>query len=319
MTPAAPVSWGTVLRYLARRLAATVPLVLGTTLVVFVVGRWAPGDPVQVLLGDIGDPVTEARARAKLGLDRPIVEQYLRFLGRLLHGDLGVSYAYPGMPVRRLVGEALGPSLLLGGLAVAAAVVLGVPLGLLAALSPRSALDRLVRALTLTGIAIPFFVVAVGLVLVFSLRLRWLPVSGWGTPIHLVLPVIVLALRPLAYVARITRLALRSVLQEDYVRTARAKGLGPAAVNLRHALRNAAVTIATTAGLTLSLALTGAFVTETIFGVPGMGRATVTAILQRDYPAIQAIVLLYTGLFLALNLLTDLGYALLDPRIRYTT
>jgi ABC-type dipeptide/oligopeptide/nickel transport system permease component len=294
-----------------------VPLVLGTTLVVFVVGRLAPGDPVQILFGDIGDPVTEARARAKLGLDRPVAEQYVRFLGRLLRGDLGVSYAYPGTPVQGMVTEALGPSVLLGGLAVAGAVLVGVPLGLLAALRPRSVLDRLMRLLTLSGIAVPFFVLAIGLVLVFSLRLRWLPVSGWGTPVHLVLPVVVLALRPLAYVARITRLAILQVLEEDYVRTARAKGLGPVAVNLRHALRNAAVTIVTTAGLTLSLAFTGAFVTETIFGVPGMGRATVTAILQRDYPVIQAVVLLYTGLFLLLNLLTDVGYAILDPRIRH--
>ena len=305
------------LRYLARRLAAMVPLVLGTTLIVFVVGRLAPGDPVQILFGDISDPVTEARARAKLGLDRPVIEQYVRFLGRLAHGDLGVSYAYPGTPVRGMVAEALGPSALLGGLAVGGAVLLGVPLGLLAALRPRSVLDRLVRLVTLSGIAVPFFVIAIGLVLVFSLRLRWLPVSGWGTLAHLALPVVVLALRPLAYVARITRLAMLQVLQEDYVRTARAKGLAPSTVNLRHALRNAAVTIITTAGLTLSLAFTGAFVTETIFGVPGMGRATVTAILQRDYPVIQAVVLLYTGLFLILNLLTDVGYAILDPRIRH--
>jgi len=294
-----------------------VPLVLGTTLIVFVVGRLAPGDPVQILFGDISDPVTEARARAKLGLDRPVIEQYVRFLGRLAHGDLGVSYAYPGTPVRGMVAEALGPSALLGGLAVGGAVLLGVPLGLLAALRPRSVLDRLVRLVTLSGIAVPFFVIAIGLVLVFSLRLRWLPVSGWGTLAHLALPVVVLALRPLAYVARITRLAMLQVLQEDYVRTARAKGLAPSTVNLRHALRNAAVTIITTAGLTLSLAFTGAFVTETIFGVPGMGRATVTAILQRDYPVIQAVVLLYTGLFLILNLLTDVGYAILDPRIRH--
>jgi peptide/nickel transport system permease protein len=306
-----------VLRYLARRLGAMIPLVLGTTFIVFVVGRLAPGDPVQILFGDIGDPVTEARARAKLGLDRPVVEQYGRFLGRLAHGDLGVSYAYPGTPVRGMVAEALGPSVLLGGLAVGASVLLGVPLGLIAALRPRSALDRLVRLVTLSGVAVPFFVIAIGLVLVFSLRFRWLPVSGWGTPAHLVLPVVVLALRPLAYVARITRLAMFQVLQEDYVRTARAKGLGPGTVNLRHALRNAAVTIVTTASLTLSLAFTGAFVTETIFGVPGMGRATVTAILQRDYPVIQAVVLLYTGLFLVLNLLTDVGYAILDPRIRH--
>ncbi|PYM59502.1 MAG: hypothetical protein DMD79_17515 [Candidatus Rokuibacteriota bacterium] len=304
-------------RYLVGRLGAMVPLIVGTTLIVFVLGRLAPGDPVQILLGDVGDPVTEARARAQLGLDRPLPEQYLRFVGRIVRGDLGVSYAYPGMPVRGMLAEAFPVSLLLSGLAVGAAVLIGVPLGLLAALSPRSLLDRLIRLLTLAGIAVPFFVVAIGLVLVFSLHLRWLPVSGWGRPGHLVLPVLVLGLRPLAYIARITRATLLQVLAEDYVRTARAKGLPPSAVSLRHALRNAVVTIVTTAGLALSLAFTGAFVTETIFGIPGMGRATVTAIFQRDYPVIQAVVMLYTGLFLILNLLTDLGYALLDPRIRY--
>jgi peptide/nickel transport system permease protein len=294
-----------------------VPLLVGTTLIVFVLGRLAPGDPVQILFGDIGDPVTEARARAKLGLDRPLAEQYLRFVGRLFRGDLGSSYAYPGTPVRAMLAGALPVTLFLSVLAVGAAIVVGVPLGLIAALRPRSLLDRLIRLLTLVGIAVPFFVVAIGLVLVFSLRLRWLPVSGWGSPGHLVLPVVVLALRPLAYIARITRVALLQVFAEDYVRTAWAKGLPPAAVTLRHALRNAALTIVTTAGLTLGLAFTGAFVTETIFGIPGMGRATVTAIFQRDYPMIQAVVVLYTGLFLLLNLLTDLGYALLDPRIRY--
>ena len=294
-----------------------VPLIVGTTLIVFVLGRLAPGDPVQILFGDVGDPVTEARARARLGLDRPLPEQYLRFVARLVRGDLGVSYAYPGTPVRGMLAEALPVSLFLSGLAVGSAVLTGVPLGLFAALWPRSLLDRLIRLLTLAGIAVPFFVIAIGLVLVFSLQLRWLPVSGWGRPGHVVLPVVVLMLRPLAYIARITRVALLQVLAEDYVRTARAKGLPPAAVNLRHALRNAAVTIVTTAGLALSLAFTGAFVTETIFGIPGMGRATVTAIFQRDYPVIQAVVMLYTGMFLVLNLLTDLGYALLDPRIRY--
>src|SRR5262249_409535 len=161
---------------------------------------------------------TEARARAKLGLDRPVFEQYVRFLGRLAHGDFGVSYAYPGTPVRRMVAEALGPSALLGGLAVGGAVLLRLPLALPPPPPAGSVLDRLVRLVPLSGIAVPFFVIAIGLVLVFSLRLRWLPVSGWGTPAHLALPVVVLALRPLAYVARITRLAMLQVLQEDYVR-----------------------------------------------------------------------------------------------------
>ena len=306
------------LRYLARRVTGMVPLLLGTTLLVFVLGRLAPGDPIQTLFGDLGDPVAVARARAQLGLDRPLAEQYLRFLGRLGRFDLGVSYAYPGKPVGDLLAGAVSTSLLLGILAVAAALLIGLPLGVIAALAPGMWIDRAARSVTLLGIAVPFFVIAAGLVLLFSLRLGWFPVSGWGQPRHLVLPVAVLMLRPMAYIMRITRLAVLQVLVEDFIRTARAKGLSPGSVVLRHALRNAAITIATTAGLSLSLAFTGAFVTETIFAVPGMGRATVTAILQRDYPTIQAVVMLYTFLFLALNLVTDCLYAALDPRVRYS-
>jgi peptide/nickel transport system permease protein len=294
------------------------PLVLGTTLLVFALGRLAPGDPVQILFGDLGDATAIARARAQLGLDRPITEQYVRFLGRLGRLDLGVSYAYPGKPVGELLAGAVWTSLMLGVLAVAVALAIGLPLGIVAALRPGTWIDRLARGVTLLGIAVPFFVVAAVLVLLFSLRLGWLPVSGWGQPRHLVLPVLVLMLRPMAYIMRVTRLAVSQILVEDFIRTARAKGLGPGAIVLRHALRNAAITIATTAGLSLSLAFTGAFVTETIFAVPGVGRTTVTAILQRDYPTIQAVVMLYTFLFLALNLVMDCLYAVLDPRVRYT-
>ncbi|HET9000089.1 MAG TPA: ABC transporter permease [bacterium] len=306
-----------VLSFLARRVLGMIPIVFGASLIVFIVGHLAPGDPVQILFGDISDPIIEARARASLGLDKPLAVQYLRFLDRLAHLDLGTSYAYPGMRIGRMIGAALPVSLELAIMAVLVAVAVGVPLGAVAALRRHSLLDRAVRFITVLGIAVPFFVIAVILVLVFSLRLRWLPVSGWGTPRDLVLPIVIQMLRPMAYLARITRLSLLQVLGEDYIRTARAKGLPTRLVTFRHALRNAAVTILTTAGLTLSLAFTGAFVTETIFGIPGMGRATVTAIFQRDYPMIQAVVLVYTGLILTLNLMMDLAYAVVDPRIRY--
>lgn len=305
-------------RFLVYRVGAMLPIVLGVTLIVFVVGRLAPGDPVQVLFGDISNPAVEARARAQLGLDRPLPVQYVRYLGSLARLDFGTSYAYRGVRVSAIIAQALPISLGLGTLALLLAVLTGVPLGLAAALHRRSALDQGVRLLTLLGVAVPYFVVAVGLVLLFSLRLRWLPVSGWGEPAHLVLPVVVLMLRPMAYITRITRLAVLQAFGQDYIRTARAKGLPLPAVTLRHALRNAAVTIATTVGLALSLAFTGAFVTEIIFGIPGMGRATVTAVFQRDYPVVEAVVLLYTALFLLLNLAMDLTYAALDPRIRYT-
>lgn len=305
-------------RYLAYRIVAMLPIVIGVTLIVFVVGRLAPGDPVQILFGDISNPTVEARARAQLGLDQPLPVQYARFLGGLFRLDFGTSYVYRGVRVSAIIGQALPISLALGTLALLVAVVVGVPLGLAAALHRRSVLDQGVRLLTLLGVAVPFFVVAVGLVLLFSLRLRWLPVSGWGTPAHVVLPIVVLMLRPMAYITRITRLAVQQALGQDYIRTARAKGLPVAAITVRHALRNAAITITTTVGLALSLAFTGAFVTEIIFGIPGMGRATVTAVFERDYPVIQAVVLLYTALFLLLNLAMDLLYAALDPRIRYT-
>jgi peptide/nickel transport system permease protein len=306
------------LRYIAARLISVGPILLGVSLIVFVSGRLTPGDPVQILFGDISNPVVEARARAQLGLDRPLPIQYMRFLGRLTHFDFGTSYAYPGLRVSTLVMQALPVSLGLGLLAMIVAVLVGVPAGTAAALHPRSWVDQLIRFITLLGIAVPFFVVAVGLVLVFSLRLRWLPVSGWGEPAHLVLPVAVLMLRPMAYITRITRLSLLQALGEDYVRTARAKGLAPWTITSRHALRNASITILTTIGLALSLAFTGAFVAEVIFGIPGMGRATVAAVFQRDYPVIQAVVMLYTVLFLLLNLMVDLAYAALDPRVRYT-
>ncbi len=294
-----------------------IPMMLGAALVVFIVGRMAPGDPVQILFGDVSNPVVEARARSVLGLDKPLPVQYVRFLAGLARFDLGSSYAYPGMPVRKIIGDALPVSIMLGLMALVVAVLLGVPLGILAAVNRHSALDRSIRFLTLLGIAVPVFVIAVALVLVFSLRLRWLPVSGWGASADVILPVIVLMLRPTAYITRITRLSILQVLGEEYIRTAHAKGLPRSAVFFRHALRNAGVTIVTTAGLALSLAFTGAFVTEVIFGIPGMGRATVTAIFQRDYPVIQAVVMLYTVLFMALNLAMDLAYAFLDPRIRY--
>lgn len=305
------------LRYLAARLAGMGPILLGVSLIVFIAGRFAPGDPVQILFGDISNPTVEARARAQLGLDKPLPIQYVRFVERLARLDFGTSYAYPGLRVSKVVTQALPVSLGLGLLAMIVAVLIGVPAGTAAALHSRSWIDQTIRFVTLLGIAVPFFVVAVGLVLVFSVRLRWLPVSGWGDAKHLVLPVIVLMLRPMAYVTRITRLSLLQALGEDYVRTAQAKGLAPWTVTSRHALRNASITILTTVGLALSLAFTGAFVAEVIFGIPGMGRATVAAVFQRDYPVIQAVVMLYTALFLLLNLMVDLAYAALDPRVRY--
>ncbi|MBI4278671.1 MAG: ABC transporter permease [Armatimonadetes bacterium] len=304
-------------QYLVHRLLFVVPILLGASLLVFVVGRLAPGDPVHILFGDMADPRAEARARAELGLDRPIWQQYLRYLGRALRGDLGVSYAFRGRPISAMVGDAFPITVQVGLSSIVVAVAAGLPLGVIAAVYRGSAVDRFSRLLALAGMSVPSFVVAIVFILVLAVQLHLLPVGGWGKWQQGVMPVLVLALRPMAYVTRLTRTAMLQVFDEDYIRTARSKGLPERLVVLRHTLRNAAITILTTVGIALSLALTGGVVVESVFGIPGMGRAAVQAVFQRDYPMIQAVVLLYTTIFLGINLVTDLLYAVMNPRIRY--
>jgi peptide/nickel transport system permease protein len=303
--------------FVARRLALMALLVGISSVVVFAVGRLAPGDPVQLLMGDLRDPALEARIRRDLGLDRPLVEQYLRFAGRALRGDFGESYASPGRPVAQMVGQAFPVTLRLALATVGLAVLLGVPLGLLSAIGRGSAADAAARVLALVGMSVPSFVVAVVLILGLALGLGAVPVSGWGEPRHYVLPVLALVVQPLAYIARMTRTAVLQVLGQDFVRTAHAKGLPGGAVLLGHVVPNAALAMITVTALALSYALTGALVVETIFRIPGLGQAAVGALFQRDYPMIQAVGLLYTAVFLTTSLLADLGYALADPRIRY--
>ncbi|MGH7264795.1 MAG: ABC transporter permease [Candidatus Rokuibacteriota bacterium] len=304
-------------RFVLRRLALMALLLAASSVIVFVVGRLAPGDPVQLLMGDLRDPALEARIRRELGLDRPLVEQYLRFAGRALRGDLGDSYANPGRPVAQMIGQAFPVTLRLALATVGLAVVLGVPLGFLSALARGSARDAAARLLALAGMSIPNFVVAVGLILTLALGLGVAPVSGWGEPRHYVLPVLALLVQPLAYIARMTRAGVLQVLGQDYVRTAIAKGLPAWRVLAAHVLPNAALSIITVIALALSYALTGALVVETIFRIPGMGQAAVGALFQRDYPMVQAVGLVYTAVFLTTSLLADLGYALADPRVRY--
>jgi peptide/nickel transport system permease protein len=306
-----------VTRFLLRRLALVAVLLAASSVIVFVVGRLAPGDPVQLLMGDLRDPALEGRIRRDLGLDRPLVEQYLRFAGRAVRGDLGDSYANPGRPVAQMIGQAFPVTLGLALATVGLAVVLGVPLGVLSALARGSARDAAARLLALAGMSIPNFVVAVGLILALALGLGLAPVSGWGEPRHYVLPVLALLVQPLAYIARMTRAGVLQVLGQDYVRTAIAKGLPAWRVLAAHVLPNAALSIITVIALALSYALTGALVVETIFRIPGMGQAAVGALFQRDYPMVQAVGLVYTAVFLTTSLLADLGYALADPRVRY--
>jgi peptide/nickel transport system permease protein len=306
-----------VIWYVARRLALMGLLVVASSVIVFVVGRLAPGDPVQLLMGDLRDPAVEARIRKELGLDRPLVEQYLRFAGKALRADFGESYASPGRPVGQMIGQAFPVTLRLALVTVVVAVGLGVPLGVLSAVGRGSVSDAAARLLALGGMSVPSFVVAVGLILTLALGLGAVPVSGWGEPRHYVLPVLALLIQPLAYIARMTRAGVLQVLGQDYVRTAHAKGLPPWRVLAGHVLPNAALSIITVAALALSYALTGALVVETIFRIPGMGQAAVGALFQRDYPMVQAVGLVYTVVFITTNLLADVGYALADPRIRY--
>jgi ABC-type dipeptide/oligopeptide/nickel transport system permease component len=306
-----------VLAFAARRLVAMGLMLLASSAVVFVVGRLAPGDPVQLLMGDLRDPAVEARLRRELGLDRPLVVQYGRYLSRIARGDLGQSYANPGRPISRMLGDAFPVTLRLGLVTVAAAALLGVPLGVLAAVARGSPADVATRVLALAGVSVPSFVVALLLILTLALGAHLAPVSGWGEPRHYVLPVLALLVQPLAYITRVTRAGVLQVLGQDYIRTARAKGLPAGRVLARHVLPNAAVSVITVTALALSYALTGALVVESIFRIPGMGQAAVGALFARDYPMVQAVGLTYTAVFVATSFLADLAYAAVDPRIRY--
>lgn len=305
------------IRFAARRFGFMLVILVITSVIVFVVGRLAPGDPVQLLMGDLRDPVVEARVRHELGLDRPLWAQYFRFAGHAMRGDLGQSYANPGRSVNRMVAEALPATARLAAVTVALAILLGVPLGVLSAVGRASATDLLARLVALGGMSLPSFVAAVLLIQWLALGWHVVPVSGWGEPRHYVLPVLVLLVQPLAYITRVTRAGVLRVLPEDYVRTAHSKGLSPWRILSRHVLPNAAISIITIAGLAFSYALTGAFVVETIFRIPGLGQAAIGALFLRDYPMVQAVALLYAAIFIGTSFLVDLGYAFIDPRIRY--
>lgn len=305
------------IRFAARRLGFMLLILAVSSAIVFVVGRLAPGDPVQLLMGDVRDPVAEARLRRELGLDRPLWAQYLHFVGHALRGDFGQSYANPGRSVNTMVADAVPPTARLAVAAVTLAVLVGVPLGVVSAVRRASAMDVLSRVIALGGMSLPSFVVAVLLIQWLALGWHVVPVSGWGDPRHYVLPVLALLVQPLAYITRVTRAGVLRVLPEEYVRTAHGKGLSPWRVLSRHILPNAAISVLTIIGLAFSYALTGAFVVETIFRIPGLGQAAIGALFSRDYPMIQAVGLLYAAIFITINFLVDLGYACIDPRIRY--
>ncbi|GAB4209085.1 MAG: ABC transporter permease [Roseiflexaceae bacterium] len=307
-------------RFLLRRAVSLVFVLFSLTFLTFLIGRLVPGDPIQVLMGARRDPETYARLRQLYGLDRPLLEQYLHYLTSLLRGDFGLSFRYEGRPVRDLIAEGVPISLGVGGLALLLSTALGIPMGLVAALRHNSLLDRGIVGVTLALYAVPSFVLipllwAANLAL-YRAGLPSLPQAGWGTPAHLVLPVLVLTAANLGYIARLTRSATLEVLREDYVRTARAKGLRERAILQRHVLRNAILPVITLLGPSLAFLVTGAFVVENLFNIPGIGRISVEAIGQRDYPVIQGTTVILGLAVVLMNTVADLLYQVFDPRIR---
>ncbi|MGI3777190.1 MAG: ABC transporter permease [Janthinobacterium lividum] len=312
------------LTYLARRLLATVPVMAVVALFVFSLLYLAPGDPAAIIAGDQATPADVARIRATLGLDRPFLFRFAEWVWRIGHGDLGTSI-FTGLPVTHMIGQRIEPTLSLLLLTLVIAVCVAVPLGVLAAWKHDSLVDRAAMVLSVLGFSLPVFVVGYLLAYVFALRLRWLPVQGFS-PLSagvgpflssLVLPAVTLALLYVALIARITRATMLDVLAQDYVRTARAKGVGQGSILFVHALKNAAVPIVTVIGIGFAALVSGAVVTESVFAIPGVGRLVTDAILRRDYPVIQGVVLLFSGLYVVINLGVDLLYTVFDPRIRY--
>lgn len=310
--------------YVLRRLLATVPVMLVVAVFVFLLLHLAPGDPAAIIAGDYAQPADIARIRAELGLDQPIYVQFWRWLWSLLHGDLGISI-FSGLPVTRLIAQRLQPTLAVASGTIVLAVLMAVPLGVIAAWKAGSWIDRLIMVFAVLGFSVPVFVIGYIFIYLFAIALPLFPVEGyvpiargaWPFLHTIFMPCFVLAILYAALIARITRASMLEILTEDYIRTAHAKGLSPRAVLVSHALRNAAVPIATVIGIGIALLLGGVVVTESVFNIPGLGRLTVDAILHRDYPVIQGLILVFSLIYVGVNLLIDLSYAVFDPRIRY--
>lgn len=312
------------LGYLIRRILAAIPVMGVVALFVFLLLRLTPGDPAAILAGDNATPEQLDRIRTSLGLNEPLYTQFVTWIGKLLHGDLGVSLI-SGTPVMKMIAGRLEPTISIAIATIILAIVVAVPLGVVAAWKHGTWIDRFVMGLSVLGFSVPVFVIGYVLIQVFAIELRWLPVQGFRSidkgvgPFfeRLILPTVTLSFIYIALIARMTRAAMLDVLGEDYVRTARAKGIAERGVLLRHALRNAAVPVITVIGTGFALLISGVVVTESVFNLRGIGRLTVDAVLARDYPVIQAMILLTSGIYVAVNLLVDLAYTLLDPRIRY--
>jgi len=312
------------LPYIGRRLLATIPVMAVVAVVVFSLLRLAAGDPAAIIAGDNATSQDVAAIRARLGLDRPLAEQFTIWVGRVVRGDFGESFFFKKQ-VSELILDRVEPTLALSVCTLVLTIALAVPLGVLAAWRRGSWIDRSVMGFSVLGFSVPVFVIGYVLIYVFAIELAWLPVQGYqrigdgvgGFLERLVLPSITLAVVFVAVIARITRASVLEVLNADHVRTARAKGLGELPVLLRHVLRNAAVPIVTVIGIGIAVLIGGVVVTESVYGIPGLGRLTVDAVLARDYPTVQAVILVFSVVYVLINLLVDLSYTVLDPRIRY--
>jgi peptide/nickel transport system permease protein len=310
--------------FIARRLLATIPVMGMVALVVFAILRLTPGDPAAIIAGDSATPEQLDQIRHHMGLDKPIHMQFFLWLLQLLRGDLGTSLI-SGVPVIGMVADRIGPSLSLAICTIVFTVLVAIPLGVIAAWRQGKLLDRAVMAFSVLGFSVPVFVTGYLLILGFSIGLGWFPVQGykpmeegfWPFLQRLVLPTLALSTIYIALIARITRTSIIEVMGEDYIRTARAKGLKESTVLMQHALRNAAVPIVTIIGVGIALLISGVVVTESVFNLPGLGRLVVEAVLARDYPVIQGLILLFSFIYILINLVVDVLYTVFDPRIRY--
>ncbi|MCT7377132.1 ABC transporter permease [Chelativorans salis] len=312
------------LGYIIRRILAVIPVMTIVAVFVFLLLRLTPGDPAAIIAGDMATPAQLERIRTSLGLSDPLHEQFITWVGLLLQGELGTSLI-SNTPVTQMIGQRIWPTVNIAVLTIILSILIAVPMGVLAAWRHRTWVDYVVMAFSVLGFSIPVFVIGYLFIQTFSIELRWLPVQGYIAPSEdfskflsrAILPCLTLATIYVALIARMTRASMLEVLGEDYIRTARAKGVKETVVLFRHALRNAAVPIMTIIGTGFALLIGGVVVTESVFNIPGIGRLTVDAILARDYPVIQGMILLTSGLYVFINLVIDLSYTFFDPRIRY--
>ncbi len=310
--------------YLIRRILAVIPVLLVVTVIVFLMLRLTPGDPAANIAGDAATTEDIAKLRVELGLEEPLPVQFTIYIKNLLKGDFGESFYYK-RPVISMVADGVQPTLSLALFTIVMACLIAVPLGTLAAFKQGSWLDRGVMGFSVVGFSVPVFVIGYVLIYIFSVKLEWFPVQGYqpisegigGWAYRLILPSMALSVIFVALIARMTRTSVLEVLNEDYIRTARAKGLSQSKILIKHALRNAAVPIVTVIGIAIAILISGVVVTESVFVIPGLGLLTLDAIQGRDYPTVQALIILFSVVYVVINLIIDLLYTLLDPRIRY--